>query len=762
MRSSGHTGVTSYRPAASPLWRWRCRTAAAAATAATLAITWLGGSAVNAATITAGALARVPCSPQSLDQAIANAPANAKLVLTARCTYRLSAALPTIERNLIIDGNGATITRRSGAFTMITVEKANLALSRITISGAESASGPGGVLASGGASVAVTGSRFVDNHGAEAGAMEAARYSLLTVTRSSFTGNQGTEAGAVEVYAGSRLTADATTFAGNHASTGGAIGDYNFSNLSVTGSSFSRNAATAGGGAIALSIASVGAIQDSSYSGNTSDGFGGAIECDGRATLTVRRASFAGNAAARYGGAIWSLRSLLSVTSTRFSRNSAESGGAVANYSGTATTFANSTFTANRATGNGGAITTDTAVNLVRDSLSGNRAGSTGGALAVTGQHTSLNATRIIGNSAGTSGGGISDAQAVSMTRSVVRGNQPDNCAAASCTNSALTRITVRCSAASLGAAIASAPDNAILVLRPGCVYRLSSALPNVTRDLTIDGNGDTITRQSGSFTVLTDVGVNLALKRIRITNANDGQLHAAGVLSAVQGAHVTVTNCGFVNDHGSVSGVVYADSGTSLTMNRDRFSGNEGYHGGAIGVSGDGAAAVRRSSFVGNSATSGGAIESLGGPVTVADSRFYGNRANVGGAISSPEAFLGVSGTVFRANAGGIYAGAIYDNGTATVFASSRFTANTATTAGGIGTQAYLALVGDVLSGNRAAETAGAVAAKPGRVDLIASRVVGNVATTAPGGILSELINLSNGSIVAGNHPGNCSPATC
>ena len=113
-------------------------TAFAAATA--LATTWLGGAA-GAAAIPAATSATVPCRTQRLDQAIANAPANATLGLTAGCTYRLSAALPTIDRNLTIDGNGATITRSSGTFTMVTVQTARLALNRITISRAESASG---------------------------------------------------------------------------------------------------------------------------------------------------------------------------------------------------------------------------------------------------------------------------------------------------------------------------------------------------------------------------------------------------------------------------------------------------------------------------------------------------------------------------------------------------------------------------------------------------------------------------------------------
>ena len=321
------------------------------------------------------------------------------------------------------------------------------------------------------------------------------------------------------------------------------------------------------------------------------------------------------------------------------------------------------------------------------------------------------------------------------MTGSLVRGNQPDNCASASCTNSARTRITVPCSTASLGAAIGSAPDNAILMLRPGCVYRLSSALPSVTRDLTIDGNGDTITRQRGSFTILTDVGVNLALNRVSITNTAGG----SGALYAVKGAQVAVTDCRFHDDNGT-AGAILVERGSNLTTDRDKFTGNKGATGGAILVANGSAAAVSRSIFTGNTGRGGGAIFSHDSSMTVTDSSFSGNKSEGAGGAIAATGFLAVSGTVFHANAGSD-GGAIYDNGPATTFAGSRFTGNSAANFGGaIVATTYLSLISSVLSGNQAGERSGAVDASAGRLDLIGTRVAGNSAATAPSGAIAWL----------------------
>ena len=64
------------------------------------------------------------------------------------------------------------------------------------------------------------------------------------------------------------------------------------------------------------------------------------------------------------------------------------------------------------------------------------------------------------------------------------------------------------------------APSNSILVLVSGCVYRLTAPLPTITRNLTINGSNDTITRFSGNYTILTNNGANVSLNNLRITNA--------------------------------------------------------------------------------------------------------------------------------------------------------------------------------------------------------------------------------------------------
>ncbi len=78
--------------------------------------------------------------------------------------------------------------------------------------------------------------------------------------------------------------------------------------------------------------------------------------------------------------------------------------------------------------------------------------------------------------------------------------------AAMAATTAATVQVTipVRCLASALASAISSAPDNAILVLKPGCIYRIPASLPEVTSDLTIVGDGDTITpANDDDFTAL-------------------------------------------------------------------------------------------------------------------------------------------------------------------------------------------------------------------------------------------------------------------
>jgi len=128
-------------------------------------------------------------------------------------------------------------------------------------------------------------------------------------------------------------------FAGNIAQNGGAI--YNSAGtVTVNGGSFSNNAATNGGGAIynegeSSSLTITGAV------------FGGANAADGNT--------------AWYGGAIYNKQGTLSIKGGSFSHNATKScGGAIFNEKGTLTIqkddATGTTFTANSANGDGGAI----------------------------------------------------------------------------------------------------------------------------------------------------------------------------------------------------------------------------------------------------------------------------------------------------------------------------------------------------------------------------------------------------------------------
>jgi predicted outer membrane repeat protein len=324
----------------------------------------------------------------------------------------------------------------------------------------------------------------------------------------------------------------------------------------------------------------------------------------------------------------------------------------------------------------------------------------------------------------------------------------------------------VSCNVSSLRQAITSAPDNATLVLRPGCTYRLTSALPDVERNLTIQGRGATITRLSGSFTMLTDRGFNLTLNRIAMTRGSR-TAGASGAVLARSGSHLTVTRSAFRDDHGDVGGAVSLDHSSAVIAD-SAFAGNHsGGYGGAVVLANGSAATVRNSAFSGNTAeAAGGAIDNVDGVLTVTRSTFTGNSAHgYGGAIVSPGLFLSVANSAFTRNSG-LAGGAIYSDGTATTFADSRFIANTATDGGGaVVTLGSLNLVRDLVSGNHADGKGGGLFVIHQLTTLSASRVTYNSADVSGGGIQAAepgVVSLTDGSVVAHNRPDNCVNASC
>ncbi|MFB7496199.1 hypothetical protein ACFC09_16155 [Streptomyces sp. NPDC056161] len=218
--------------------------------------------------------------------------------------------------------------------------------------------------------------------------------------------------------------------------------------------------------------------------------------------------------------------------------------------------------------------------------------------------------------------------------------------------------LPVACSEAALQSAINTAnstPGSDTLNLAPRCTYRLTSELPAITSPIRINGNGDTITRVSGTFRIFTVNGGDLTLVDATLTNGD-----ATG--SSIQ--------------NGAGGAVVVTGNG-SLTLLGDLIARNHANFGGGISVFGGSRAQVNGSAFTGNTAAvNGGAIAS-DGQTTVNASNLSGNTAgNVGGAIANTGTLTVNASTILNntaPNGGGGLANGVtaQPGGTSTVTAS-------------------------------------------------------------------------------------------
>src|ERR1022692_4663134 len=148
----------------------------------------------------------------------------------------------------------------------------------------------------------------------------------------------------------------------------------------------------------------------------------------------------------------------------------------------------------------------------------------------------------------------------------------------------ALPTANVPCSAAALSNAISDNTGGETLSLAKFCVYKLTEALPDITEDLTIDGNQGAIERSytpgTPDFRIFTVDEADLALNRVNLRNGDSGD---------------------------NVGGAIYNSDGT-VTVNGGTFTGNateDGNDGGAIYNENE--LRVTGATFTGNDANDGG-----------------------------------------------------------------------------------------------------------------------------------------------------------
>ena len=145
-----------------------------------------------------------------------------------------------------------------------------------------------------------------------------------------------------------------------------------------------------------------------------------------------------------------------------------------------------------------------------------------------------------------------------------------------------------------------------------------------INRDLTIDGDGNTIDACKKAL-IFNIVGGNVVFKNIRLVNSNSYYGH--GLLYGAIFGNATAINCTFDKD----SVAMYSnDPGGSIAINCT-FTGNGGTNGGAL----HNVNAIN-CTFIGNSADNGGAAYNC----TAIDCNFINNYADNGGAFSIGSAY--------------------------------------------------------------------------------------------------------------------------
>jgi hypothetical protein len=243
-------------------------------------------------------------------------------------------------------------------------------------------------------------------------------------------------------------------------------------------------------------------------------------------------------------------------------------------------------------------------------------------------------------------------------------------------------RASVSCSVPRLISAISAANRaGGTVTLATRCTYRLTArnngtdggtGLPVITKNVTVRGNGTTITRSGKAAFRLFDVaaGGSLSLSGLTLSNglANDG-LNGGGAVD--NHGKLTVSGVTFTANQSpaatGVSGGAISNSGT-LTVSGSTFRGNTAQEGG--GILNQNNATITNTSFTGNTATDfgGGGIVNVFGTTTVSHDTFTGNKGPGGGAIDN-DAVVHINYSTFTGNvAGDNGGGALQNFGTMTV----------------------------------------------------------------------------------------------
>jgi len=279
---------------------------------------------------------------------------------------------------------------------------------------------------------ALTLTHIVLTHGfdvSSAGAIRQDSSTDLALDHVTLSYNQSLGSGGAIEDDGGRLQVTNSLFDHNTGTSGGAI--FSAGALTTTNTTFSNNTASLTGGA--LELVGPTAISGGQVSANAAAQQGGALHINSAASVTVDHVGFDGNYTLTptvdlvYNGGAIHTSGPLTVTNSRFTRNSAVYGGALFDFA-SPLYLANDTLSGNSAVANGGALSNDGGVvNIYTSTLTLNSAAN-GGAVynKSLSSYLTLWNTAVLQNIAGVLGGGIytENGQFVMQTQSSLIGNK--------------------------------------------------------------------------------------------------------------------------------------------------------------------------------------------------------------------------------------------------------------------------------------------------------------------------------------------------
>ena len=297
----------------------------------------------------------------------------------------------------------------------------------------------------------------------------------------------------------------------------------------------------------------------------------------------------------------------------------------------------------------------------------------------------------------------------------------------------------------------------------------LDGGLPKITSDITIEGEGYTISGDN-RWRIFYNEGGALTIHDLTMTK---GRVEGALISNADGTVKVTTAN--------PIGGAIVNQAGT-LTITNSNFSSNSAGSGGAIYNNGE--LSISDSAFSHNSAEYGGAIYNSNGTLSISDSNFSSNSADsAGGAILHREGTLGITNSTFSSNSAdlswggaienrgllhihssafsgssaGLWGGAIFNHGGTLTISDSAFSDNSAEGGGAIENGGWLSIVNSTFSGNSANYWGGAIR-NVGEVRIRSSSFSNNSADKG-GAIYSweiRRLRIIN-SIIAGNGGNAC-----